>query len=999
MPTRFLSDEQRDQYGRYVASPSEDQLARYFHVDEADRALIGELRGTHNRVGFALQLGTVRFLGIFPDEGMTIPPLVITTLARQLGDDPTLSLETYWRGRQRWRHVALIRKRYGFRDFNSSADARFSLARWLYALCWAGDDRPGLLLERATHWLMTHKILLPGVSTLERLIARIRHRVRDKRWRALAGAFTPDQQHQIGQLFVDDGSGKMALDDLRAAPRQLAPGELIRHLERIDAIRNQDLTFSTVAGVPEAVIERLARSGRMMRATALARLPELRRSATLVALFHHLEAIALDDALDLFEGLMSETVSDAAKAYNASRMRSLRDLDAAALLLADVAELVIAEPAEGQPVFADERGVLLDRTSRDDIRAAMRRTRDLARPPDDRHFDELCVYWRRVHRLFSNLLRRITFDANPAGQSVKEALEFLSSVENWTRGSMSGAPTACVSNAWERHVFSGGDRRVTDNRAFVFAILEAMRKALKRRDIFARPSLRFADPTRGLLDDKSWRASRHTILRALGRSEDARFEITQLGRQLDRAYHRVVDNLPRNADLRFDKGELILTQLDKLEEPPNLIALRRDIQDRLPKVGLPDILLETAARTGFPAAFTHVSEQRARVEGFEISLCAALIAEACNIGFEPMTRQDHVPLRRERLSWVSQNFIRDETLKAANARIVEAYDALPITRAWGAGDVASADGVRFVVRGNPIHAGPNPKYFGIKRGITWYNLVSDQSAGLGGISVPGTLRDSMVILGLMLEQETHLEPTEIMTDTAAYSDVVFGLFWLLGYQFSPRLADIGGARFWRIDKQADYGPFDAISRHRVDIDLIEKCWDDLLRLAASLKLGRIQASAIMRVLQIKDRPTALARALAELGRLIKTLHVLNYIDDPEKRRRILTQLNRHEFRHRLARRICHGRRGEIGATYREGQEQKLGALGLVLNIIAFWNATYIQAAVDTLEHEGRKIETADLTRVSPLPHRHINVLGRYVFSLPDAIANGELRPLRNPNYE
>src|SRR4051794_38972690 len=98
-----------------------------------------------------------------------------------------------------------------------------------------------------------------------------------------------------------------------------------------------------------------------------------------------------------------------------------------------------------------------------------------------------------------------------------------------------------------------------------------------------------------------------------------------------------------------------------------------------------------------------------------------------------------------------------------------------------------------------------------------------------------------------------LEPAEVMTDTAAYADTVFGLFWLLGYQFSPRLADIGDARFWRIDRTADYGPLDSLARHRVDVELIRRNWEDLLRLAGSLKLGRIHAGAIMRVLQAKDR--------------------------------------------------------------------------------------------------------------------------------------------------
>ncbi len=155
----------------------------------------------------------------------------------------------------------------------------------------------------------------------------------------------------------------------------------------------------------------------------------------------------------------------------------------------------------------------------------------------------------------------------------------------------------------------------------------------------------------------------------------------------------------------------------------------------------------------------------------------------------------------------------------------------------------------------------------------------------------------------------------------------------------------------------------------------------------------------MRLLQVRERPTALARALAELGRIIKSIHVLDYLDDADKRRRILTQLNRQELRHRLARRVCHGNRGELGAGYREGQEDTLGALDLVLNVIALWNATYMQAVVERLEAERHPVDPADLARTSPLAHRHINLLGRYAFTVPEVVANGELRPLRNPTSE
>ena len=147
-------------------------------------------------------------------------------------------------------------------------------------------------------------------------------------------------------------------------------------------------------------------------------------------------------------------------------------------------------------------------------------------------------------------------------------------------------------------------------------------------------------------------------------------------------------------------------------------------------------------------------------------------------------------MRHSRLSWVNQNYIRNETLTAANARLVAAQNRIPLVHSWGGGEVASADGLRFVVPIRTVHAGPNPKYFGMGRShILQSRLQSIYRSQR--IVVPGTLRDSLFLLAVVLEQQTELNPTEIMTDTGAYADVVFGLFWLLGYRFSPRIADMG----------------------------------------------------------------------------------------------------------------------------------------------------------------------------------------------------------------
>jgi TnpA family transposase len=268
--------------------------------------------------------------------------------------------------------------------------------------------------------------------------------------------------------------------------------------------------------------------------------------------------------------------------------------------------------------------------------------------------------------------------------------------------------------------------------------------------------------------------------------------------------------------------------------------------------------------------------------------------------------------------------------------------------------------------------------------------------GLYGVVVTNTLRDSLILLSLLLGQQTPLQPTEIMTDTGAYADSMFGLLWLLGFQFSPRLSDVGATRLWRIDRTADYGVLNDLSRHPLRTQLIVDHWDDLLRLAGSLSTGTVQAESLVRTLQRGDRPTKLGRALQELGRVIKTLFVLNYIDDEAYRQRLLTQLNRGEGRHKLARVVFYGQRGELRQRYREGQENQLTTLSLAINAIIVWNTLYLERALDALRAAGHAVRDEDVARLSPLVHERVNVSGRYSFSLPEDLQRGESRPLRVP---
>ena len=109
---------------------------------------------------------------------------------------------------------------------------------------------------------------------------------------------------------------------------------------------------------------------------------------------------------------------------------------------------------------------------------------------------------------------------------------------------------------------------------------------------------------------------------------------------------------------------------------------------------------------------------------------------------------------------------------------------------------------------------------------------------------------------------------------------------------------------------------------------------------------------------------------------------------------ILTQLNYTEARHTLARRICYGNHGELKQGYREGQEQQLGALALVLNIVIHWNSVYLDRALGELLAEEPAVDLSELNRITPLGYKHIRVLGRYNFNPDVHSEQGTYRPLR-----
>ena len=250
------------------------------------------------------------------------------------------------------------------------------------------------------------------------------------------------------------------------------------------------------------------------------------------------------------------------------------------------------------------------------------------------------------------------------------------------------------------------------------------------------------------------------------------------------------------------------------------------------------------------------------------------------------------------------------------------------------------------------------------------------------------------LLDEILDNQTELEILEHTTDTAGYTEIVFALFDLLGLRFSPRIKYLPDQSLYRLNRQVKYQNLEPLLKGTINTKLILAHYDDLLRLAGSLKLGWVTASLIISKLQAHPRQNSLTRALVEYGRLIKTRFVFQYILSENVRKEINLQLNKGEAMHALRRFIFFANEGKIRKSQDDVQTNQAGSLNLMTNAVVTWNTVYMQQAIKQLKAEGYEINEDDLKHLSPARHEHINPYGKYEFNVEEELNRKSLRPLR-----
>ena len=581
-----------EDYGRFPDRLSADELAEFFFFDERDRELVCKRRREGNRLGFAVQLGTVRYLGRFLEDPSTVPEQVVRWAARELGVDPS-GLGRYARGEARWDHQAEIRREYGYREFHQR-DVELELVAWLEARAWVSAESHRALFDRSVDHLIGAKVLLPGASVLWRLVGTVRQRAAERGYELIARGVTGEERRGLERaLSVREGSSETQLEWLRHGPVKPTAEGMVLSLGWLRELQALSPALTGVDELPAARLRSLLVDARTASAQQIAQMGDARLVATLTAFAAIGELRAQDQTLDHLDVILSE-IDDRAVARERRRREGLAgEIDQAGLCLVDACSIVLDPTVSDQ----DLRDAILARVGRGRLEEAIGRLREHVRPVEEGHRERLLGSYGTVRRFLPLLLDTLDFQATDAGEPVLEAIRALRDIDTKHSLSEADVPMGIVTRAWRRLVLSEPGR--VSRRAYTFCALEALRDALHRRDVFVSRSDRWGDPRSVLLPERAWEISREQTRTSLKLPKDPKEFVAILGTELDAAYQRTLDGLRRDHPIfQVADGRVDLEKLDALDEPASLKALRARIDAMLPDVELPELLLETRREPG-----------------------------------------------------------------------------------------------------------------------------------------------------------------------------------------------------------------------------------------------------------------------------------------------------------------------------------------------------------------------------------------------------------------
>ena len=962
-----------------------DELIRHYTFSESDLALIRQRRGPANRLGFAVQLCYMRYPGVMLAVDVEPFPSLLSLVAKQLKVPAEAWTDYGQRAETRREHLLELQSVFGFQPF-ATKHYRSSVHS-LDELAWQ-TDKGIVLANELVEGLRRRSVLLPSIGVIERICAEAITRATRRIHETLSEPLSDAHRHRLDGLLKRRDNGKTTwLAWLRLSPVKPNSRHMLEHIERLKAWQVLDLPPGIERLVHQNRLLKIAREGGQMNPADLARFEPQRRYATLVALAVEGMATVTDEIIDLHDRILGKLFSAARNKHQQQFQASGKAINAKVRLYGRIGQALLDAKQSGADPFAAIEAVL----SWDAFAQSVTEAQKLAQPEEFDFLPRIGENYATLRRYAPQFLDVLKLRAAPAARDLLDAIDVLRGVNaDNARKLPPDAPTGFIKPRWHKLVMTDAG---IDRRYYELCALSELKNSLRSGDIWVQGSCQFKDFEDYLVPPEKFASLKQSSELPLAVATDCdqylHDRLTLLEAQLATVNRLAAANELPDAIITTASG-LKVTPLDAAA-PDNAQALIDQTAMILPHVKITELLLEVDEWTGFTRHFTHLkSGDLAKDKNL---LLTAVLADAINLGLSKMA-ESCPGTTYAKLAWLQAWHTRDETYGAALAELVNTQLRHPFAGHWGDGSTSSSDGQNFRTGSKAESTGHiNPKY-GSSPGRTFYTHISDQYAPFHTKVVNVGVRDSTYVLDGLLYHESDLRIEEHYTDTAGFTDHVFALMHLLGFRFAPRIRDLGDTKLYIPKGDATYDALKPMIGGTLNIKAIRAHWDDILRLSTSIKQGTVTASLMLRKLGSYPRQNGLAVALRELGRIERTLFILDWLQSVELRRRVHAGLNKGEARNALARAVFFNRLGEIRDRSFEQQRYRASGLNLVTAAIVLWNTVYLERAANALRGHGQAVDDAQLQYLSPLGWEHINLTGDYLWRSSAKIGAGKFRPLR-----
>ncbi|MEQ5306289.1 Tn3 family transposase [Providencia rettgeri] len=986
MPRRqILSSDEKE---RLLVVPDDDiLLARICFLNEQDLILIKKHRRPANRLGFAILLCYLRGLGFTPDKNALPHDGILSRVAERLKLNPDLWQKYAAREETRWEHLAELYRYLQLVPFSKPLQKMCISHLYPHAM---RTDKGLILAEEMLIWLHNNNVIFPSIDVVERTLAEATTLADRAVFTALTTQLEPQHKTALDNLLISGDEQLSRLAWLLQPPGKINGKNVLQHIDRLNAIEGLALPEGISLSVHQNRRLKLAREGRKMNSRDLAKFSETRRYAMLVCVISEARATLTDEIIELHERILGSLFSRA-KRTQAERLQKTGKLIQSKLKqYLTVGQALLNARESGDDPWTAIEGVL----PWPEFVASLEETQFLARKDNFEPLNLITEKYSTLRKYAPRMLSALQFKATPTALSLSEALETLKEIyRKQLRKVPPSAPINFIPENWKKLVItpSGIDRKY-----YEFCVLNELKGALRSGDIWVKGSRRYQNFDDYLIPSADFEKLLKETQLPLAIPTDCQKYLSSrmalLSSRLEEVNAMAIAGDLHDVDI--SENGVKVTPLDD-SVPSDVSPFADLVYAMLPRPKITEILDEVDGWSGFTHHFTHLKNNHVRPKNKKL-LLTTILADGINLGITKMA-QSCPGTTKSSLEGIQAWYIRDETYSAALAELVNTQKKSPLAAVWGDGTTSSSDGQNFRVGSHGRYAGHVNLKYGPEPGVQIYTHISDQYSPFY-TQVISRVRDSTHVLDGLLYHESELEITEHYTDTAGFTEHVFALMHLLGFAFCPRIRDLHEKKLFIKGKAEQYpGLQSLISSTSLDIREIEKHWHEVLRLATSIKQGTVTASLMLKKLASYPKQNGLAKALREIGRIERTLFMLDWFCDPELRRRVQAGLNKGEARNALARAIFMHRLGEIRDRGLENQSYRACGLTLLTAAITLWNTAYIERAIESLKRKGIQIHEALISHLSPLGWEHINLSGDYIWRNNLKLGSGKYRPLRAVN--